>query len=96
MGIAAVGAVVLNVIEHAEKHLPVDVRWLLVGAITFVLISIVVLSRTIQLSLIHQQMQRTARWVMLIAALLIFLLGFSNLNAIPLLLGLVFLMLAPI
>ena len=71
------------------------VRWLLVSAIAIVLVSITILTRNIQLTRIHRQMLRIAGRVMLIASLLIFLLGLSPLNAIPLLFGLVILILAP-
>jgi low temperature requirement protein LtrA len=46
MGIAAVGAAVLNVVEHVGEHLPAEVRWLLVGAVA--LISVALLMRVIQ------------------------------------------------
>ena len=72
------------------------VRWLLVSAIAIVLVSITILTRNIQLTRIHREMLRIAGRVMLIASLLIFLLGLSPLNAIPLLFGLVILILAPI
>src|SRR5919106_847068 len=36
MGITAVGASILNVVEHAGEPLPSDVRWLLVGSIAVV------------------------------------------------------------
>jgi low temperature requirement protein LtrA len=50
MGIAAVGAAVVNVVEHTGEPLPAEVRWLLVGAIAVVLMSIALLVRTIQAS----------------------------------------------
>ena len=62
MGIAAVGAAVLNVIEGASELIPPEVRWLLVGAIAVSLISIAVLTRTIQLNHIQQQTHRIGRW----------------------------------
>ena len=96
MGIAAVGAAVLNVIEHAGEHLPPEVRWLLVGAIVITLVSVAVLTRKIQLSREHQRTHRAGGRVMLVSAVLIALLGFSRLDIIPLLILLVLLMLAPI
>jgi low temperature requirement protein LtrA len=96
MGIAAVGAAVLNVVEHAGEHLPSEVRWLLVGAIVITLVSIAALTRTIQLDLIQQQTLRVGGWVTLISAILIALLGYSDLEILPLLVILVLLMLAPI
>jgi low temperature requirement protein LtrA len=49
MGIAATGAAVLNVVEHAGEPLTTEVRWLLVGAIALALVCIAILMRTIQI-----------------------------------------------
>jgi len=96
MGIAAVGAAVLNVVEHAGEHLPPEVRWLLVGAIALSLVVITLLIYTIQLDPIQKQTLRGGGWVMLFSALLIALLGFAGLEMLPFLLILVFLMLLPV
>jgi low temperature requirement protein LtrA len=96
MGIASVGAVVLNVVEHAGEHLPTEVRWLLVSAIAITLLSTAVLMRTIQLSPEYQRTHQAGRRMMLVSAVLILLLGFLNLHIIPLLIFLAWLMLAPI
>jgi len=96
MGIAAVGAAVLNVVEHAGEHLPPEVRWLLVGAISVVLVCIPLLIHTIRLDPIQKQALRVAGWVMLASGIVIALLGFSAFEILPLLLILVILMLAPI
>ena len=96
MGIAAVGAAVLNVVEHAGEGLPAEVRWLLVAAIAIALISTAILMRTIQLSPAHRRTHRAGGRVMLVSAVLILLLGFSGLSIIPLLVFLVLLMLAPV
>ncbi len=96
MGIAAVGAAVLKVVEHTGEHQPPEVRWLLVGAIAVSLVNIALLTRTIQLDPIQRQTLRVGGWVMLISAGFIALLGFFNLKTIPLLVILVLLMLTPI
>lgn len=96
MGIASVGAAVSNVVAHAEEHLPPEVRWLLVSAVAITLLSTAVLTRTIHLSPQQQRTHRVGGRAMLVSAVLIALLGFSNLNIIPLLIVLVLLMLAPI
>jgi low temperature requirement protein LtrA len=96
IGIAAVGAAVLNVVEHSGEILPVEVRWLLVGAIGMVLISIALLIYTIQLSPDHQRTHRIARRVMLISAVLIILLGTSGLGILALLITVQLLLLAPV
>lgn len=96
MGIAAVGAAVFNVVEHAGEHLPSEVRWLLVAAIGITLISIALLMRIIQLSPELQHTHRVAGRVMLISTFLILLLGFSSLDTIPLLIAMILLLLAPV
>jgi low temperature requirement protein LtrA len=96
MGIAAVGASVLNVVEHAGEHLPPEVRWLLVGAIAVVLTSITLLIRTVQLTPVEQQTLRVGGWFTLLSGVFIALLGFTNLEILPFLLILVLLMLVPI
>jgi hypothetical protein len=94
MGIAATGAVVLNVVEHAGEPLTSEVRWLLVGAIALALVCIAILMRTIQIPAEHYRMYRTGGIVTFISGLIILLLGFSGLSAIPLLIVLNLLMLA--
>jgi low temperature requirement protein LtrA len=96
MGIASVGAAVLNVVEHAGEPLPSEVQWLLVGALAVALLSIATLDRTIQIAPEHRQTHRAGRRVMAAAAVLIGLLGLFSLEVIPMLAVLVLLMLAPI
>jgi hypothetical protein len=72
------------------------VRWLLVAAISIALISIALLMRTIQISAEHERIYRMGRRVTLISAIIVFLLGFSSLSTIPLLIVLILLMLAPV
>jgi low temperature requirement protein LtrA len=96
MGIAAVGAAVLNVVEHIDEHLHSEVRWLLVGAIAIILITIAALIGTVQLTPIEQKTLRTGRRVMLVSAVLIAILGFTALENIPLMVIIVILLLAPI
>ncbi len=96
MGVATVGAAVLNVVEHAGEHLSPEVRWLLISGISVTLISIAILTRTIQLAREDQPVARKGRRSMLVSAALITLLGFSSLEIIPLLVSLVLLMLAPV
>ena len=96
MGIASVGAAVLNVVERAGDPLDPEMQWLLVGAIAVSLISIAILDNTIQIAPEHQQIHQAGRRVMVAAAVLIGLLGLTRLEAIPMLMILVLLMLAPI
>lgn len=96
MGIAAVGAALLNVVDHAGERSPTGVRWLLVSAIATTLIGVVGLMRTIELSPEHQHMHQAGGQVMLVSAVLIARLGLTNLNSITLLSLLVLLMFAPV
>jgi low temperature requirement protein LtrA len=96
MGIAAIGAAVLNVVEHAGEPLSTEVRWLLVGAVALALVCIAILMRTIQIPSEHYGLYRTGGIVTFISGLVILLLGFSGLGAIPVLILLNLLMLAPI
>ena len=66
MGIASVGAAVFYLVEHAGEHLHPEVRWLFVIAIAITLISLAVLTRTIQLDQVQQPVIRTGRRVMLV------------------------------
>jgi low temperature requirement protein LtrA len=95
-GMAAVGAAVLNVVEHAGENLPAEVVWLLVGAVAVVLVSVALLMRTIQTSEERVTVHQRAFWVQLASSVVIVLLGFANLPAVPLLALLLVVMLAPI
>lgn len=96
IGIVSVGAAVLNVVENAGVALPLGVRWLLVGGCALVLVIIVLLMRSIrtpeELAAIYRRGQRAG----VAAAVFIALLGFTTLETIPLLLGVIALLLAPV
>ena len=96
MGIAAAGAGILNVIAHTGEHLPIEVRWLLVGTIAVALISIAFLMRTLQIPNEHQRIYRNGGMVTLVSGIIILLLGFSSLGTIPLLIIMILLMLVPV
>jgi low temperature requirement protein LtrA len=96
MGIAAVGAAILNVVEHAGEPLPPEVRWLLVVAIAIGLVSVALLMRTIRIAPERQRNHGMAGRVALLSSFVILLLGFTNLSTIPLLVVLLLLMLAPV
>ena len=96
MGIATTGAAIFNLVAHAGEHLTPEVRWLLVGAIGIALISIALLTRTIQLTEVEQNTHRVGARVMITSALLIMLLGFTSLETIPLLIVVLLLLLAPV
>ena len=96
MGIAAVGAAIVNVVEQAGEPLPPEVRWLLVAAIAIVLVSIALLMRTIQVTEENRPIHRSAGRVLFLSSFVILLLGFTNVSTVPLLMVLILLMLAPV
>ena len=96
MGIAAVGAAIVNVVEQAGELWPPEVRWLLVAAIAIVLVSIALLMRTIQVTEENRPIHRSAGRVLFLSSFVILLLGFTNVSTVPLLMVLILLMLAPV
>ena len=96
IGITAIGASVLNVIEHAGEGLPSEVRWLLLAATALSLVSTALLTRTTQILPEHRQVHEIGRRGLYISAVLIIALGFFPLNAIPLLSIMALLLLTPV
>lgn len=96
MGITAVGASILNVVEHAGEPLPGEVRLLLVGAIAAVLTSIALILKRLNLPENQRILYRTGARVTFIAGILVVLSGLTSISTIPLLLILIVLLLAPI
>jgi hypothetical protein len=96
MGIAAVGASILNVVEHSGEPLPREVRLLLVGAIAAALISIALILKNLNLPESLQRVYRTGAHVTFIAGVLILLTGLTSMSTVPLLLVLTLLMLVPV
>ena len=96
MGIAAVGASILNVVEHAGELLPGAVRFLLVGAIALALTSVALISKILNLPENQRSVYRLGSRVMFIAGILILLAGLTSLSTIPLLIVLILLMLVPV
>ena len=95
-GIAMVGAAMVNVIAHATDPLPVEVRWLLVGSIGIVLVGIAFLLRSLPPRANAAQAHRLGQIVIFCVAVVIFALGFSTLETIPLLASIAVLMLMPV
>jgi low temperature requirement protein LtrA len=95
MGIAATGAAMLNVVELAGEPLPSDVQWLLVGAISVVLFGVALLMRVVHYPAEHEPIYRIGGLLTLAASGVALALGFLNLPAIPLLIVLIALLLAP-
>jgi low temperature requirement protein LtrA len=96
IGVTAVGASVFSVVGHAEEPWPSEGRWLLMIATAITLVSTAALMRTTRLEARHRRTHEVAQRVMLVSAILVILLGFTNLEAIPLLIAVVLLLLAPV
>ncbi len=96
IGIAATGAAVLNVIETSGQILDPHVRWLLVGSVTLVLLSLTMLMGTVRIDNRFGAVLLMVRRVTAVSAVLVVILGISNLPIIPLLTTIVALLLAPI
>jgi len=96
IGIVAVGASILNVVEHAGEHLPDEVRWLLLASTALTLITTALLTRTTQILPEHQRVHNIGRRGLFISAILLILLGFIPLDTVPLLSLITLLLLMPI
>src|SRR6185503_7152776 len=89
LGIAAVGASILNVVEHTGEPLPNEVRWLLVGSVAVALISIALILKSLELPENQSILYRTGARATFIAGALIVLAGLTPIGTIPLLLVLI-------
>jgi low temperature requirement protein LtrA len=94
IAMAAVGAGVLNAVEHSAAPLPTDVRWLLVGALAVSVGSVAALSRTLDIRCAYPALYRTVGVTLCGSDVLIIAIGPSEwgakgtLAAMALLLGL--------
>lgn len=82
--------------KASEREEERSVRWLLVGAVALTLVCIAILMQSIQIPEAYYALYRRGGILTVVSSLLILVLGFSNLPAIPLLAILVILMLVPI
>ncbi len=96
MSIAAVGAAIRNVGEHAGDHLPDDVRWLLVGAVAMAFITIALLMRNLDNQNRYWHIYQVGSNIVMAAGFAVALLGLTNLDTIPLLGALVAVILVPV
>src|ERR1700752_623713 len=96
MGIAAVGASILTVVEHAGEPLPREVRLLLVGASAAALTGMSLILKNLNLPESQYILYRTGGRVKFIAGILILLAGLTSMSTIPLLIVLILLMLVPV
>lgn len=70
IAIAAGGAAVLNTVEDANEPLPGAVRWLLVGSLAAALVSVVLLTETLEAKVTYPEIYRAADLVMVAGAVL--------------------------
>ena len=100
MGIAAVGASILNVVEHAGEPegspVPGEVRLLLVGAIAAALTGISLILKNLNLPESQHLIYRTGGHVTFISGILILIVGLTPISTIPLLGVVIVLLLAPV
>jgi low temperature requirement protein LtrA len=96
VAVAAGGAGVLNTIEHASGALPDPVRWLLVGSLAAALLSIAVISLTLQIRVDAPEIYRTVDIVLVACAGLCLLVGLTDWGAKGSLGAMVLLLLAPV
>jgi low temperature requirement protein LtrA len=96
IGIASVGAAVLNVVEQSGEQLPTEVAWLLEGALAVALVSIALLMLTIKVPEHYQKYYRRGSMITLSSGIIIVALGLLELDIIPLLVVMCLLMFAPV
>ena len=96
VAIAAGGAGVLNTIEHESGALPDGVRWLLVGSLAAALLSVAVISMTLQIRADQPELYRTVDVVLVASAVLSLGVGLTDWAAKGSLGAMVVLLLAPI
>lgn len=96
VAIAAGGAGVLNTIEHESGTLPDPVRWLLVGSLAAALLSIALISWTLQIRADQPEIYRTVDIVLVASAVLCLGVGLTDWAAKGSLGAMVVLLLAPV
>ena len=96
IALAAVGAGLLNTVEHSMVPLPTDVRWLLVGALAFAVACAAALTRTLEIRRAHPALYRTVTIALCGSAVLIVAVGLIGLGAAGTLAAMVLLLGFPI
>ena len=95
-GIAATGAAVLYMVEHAEESLGDDARWLLVGSVAAGLAATAALPYSLRAREELQPAIRAGQVAIVGAGLAVLLLGFTSLDATPTLVVVDLILLVPI
>jgi len=96
IAIAAGGASVLNTVEHARDALPDAVRWLLVGSLATALLSVALLTRTLEVRPRAAAVYRPAEMALLVCAFLCLAVGLTGWGAAASLTSMGVLLLAPV
>jgi low temperature requirement protein LtrA len=96
ISLAAGGAGVLNTVEHAAEPLPDPVRWLLVGSLAAAMLSVALLTQTLEVRRGQPEIYRTAQVALLISVLLSLGVGLTDWGAKASLTSMVALLLLPV
>lgn len=96
VAMAATGAAVLNTVEQAGEELPDEVRWLLVGSIAVVILSVVALTLVLEVRSRNNEVYATADRALLISAVLFLAVGLTSWGAKPTLAAAAGLLLIPV
>ena len=96
VAIAAGGAAVLNTVEHVADPLPDAVRWLLVGSLAAAVLSIALISSTLQVRRELPEIYRTVDALLLASVALFLGVGLTGWGAKASLTAMVVLLLAPV
>jgi len=96
IAMAAVGAGVLNTVEHSKVPLPTGVRWLLVGALAVAVGSVAALTRTLKARRTYLALFRTASGALAGSAVAIAAVGLTGWGARGTLIAMVLLLGLPI
>jgi low temperature requirement protein LtrA len=96
VAIAAGGAGVLNTIGHEANVVPDEVRWLLAGSLAAALLSITLLTATLQVRVDMPELYRTVDVVLIVCAVLCLGVGLTDWGAKGTLTALSLLLLAPV
>lgn len=96
VAITAGGAGVLNTVERPSGDLPDEVRWLLVGAMSVAIVTVALLTRTLEARGRAPEIYLRAELTMYGSAVLALTVGLTEWDANPTLMAMVLLLLAPI
>ena len=96
IAMAAGGAGVLTTIERATEPLPDSVRWLLVGSLVTALLSVALITNTLEIRRSHPDVYRAAEAAILVSVILGLSVGLTDLGAKASLAAMVVLLMVPV